>query len=95
MPQSSTEVDLERAGNVVTINGHVIFDRTGHFDYVVQMETIPEGFRPTGDNRVVSSSSNDLVLLIDADGSVRMAGDIASTYGGVQGAWVTNDLMPF
>ena len=95
MPQSSTEVDIERVGGIVTVNGHVIFDRTGKFSYSTQAETIPSGFRPTVDNCAINSVNNaTLYMLIDANGSVRMDGEIINTYGCVQGTWATDDPMP-
>ena len=93
MPYSDRYITLVRVGRIVTACAYITL--TSNFNQVSNVsvnETIPEGFRPSGDSRAVmrgtdNSGAGSFYLLV-------MLGNPNNAYAGCTGVWRTADPMP-
>lgn len=96
MPYSDRYITLVRVGRIVTACAYITL--TSNFNQVGNTsvnETIPEGFRPSGDSRAVmrgtdNSGATSFYLYGTADGKMVLNGTgYTSRFVGISGCWIT------
>lgn len=96
MPYSDRYITLVRVGRIVTACAYITL--TSNFNQVGNVsvnETIPEGFRPSGDSRAVmrgtdNSGATSFYLYGTADGKMVLNGTgYTSRFVGISGCWIT------
>lgn len=97
MPYSDRYITLVRVGRIVTACAYITL--TSNFNQVGNVsvtETIPEGFRPSGDSRAVmrgtdNSGAISFYLYGTADGKMVLNGTgYTSRFVGISGCWITD-----
>lgn len=96
MPYSDRHITLVRVGRIVTACAYITltsnFTQTGN---VSVNETIPEGFRPSGDSRAVmrgadNSGATSFYLYGTPGGKMVLNGTgYTSRFVGISGCWIT------
>ena len=99
MPYSDRYITLVRVGRIVTACAYITltsnFNQTGNTSV---NETIPKGFRPSGDSRAVmrgtdNSGAASFYLYGTADGKMVLNGTgYTSRFVGISGCWITAQL---
>lgn len=96
MPYSDRYITLVRVGRIVTACAYITL--TSNFNQVGNVsvnETIPEGFRPSGDSRAImrgtdNSGATSFYLYGTADGKMVLNGTgYTSRFVGISGCWIT------
>lgn len=96
MPYSDRYITLVRVGRIVTACAYITL--TSNFNQVGNVsvnETIPEGFRPSGDSRAVmrgtdNSGATSFYLYGTAGGKMVLNGTgYTSRFAGISGCWIT------
>ena len=96
MPYSDRYITLVRVGRIVTACAYITL--TSNFNQVGNTsvnETIPKGFRPSGDSRAVmrgtdNSGATSFYLYGTADGKMVLNGTgYTSRFAGISGCWIT------
>lgn len=96
MPYSDRHITLVRVGRIVTACAYITL--TSNFTQVSNVsvnETIPKGFRPSGDSRAVmrgtdNSGATSFYLYGTADGKMVLNGTgSTSRFVGISGCWIT------
>ena len=96
MPYSDRHITLVRVGRIVTACAYITL--TSNFNQVGNVsvnETIPEGFRPSGDSRAImrgtdNSGATSFYLYGTADGKMVLNGTgYTSRFVGISGWWIT------
>lgn len=96
MPYSDRYITLVRVGRIVTACAYITL--TSNFNQVGNTsvnETIPKGFRPSGDSRAVmrgtdNSGATSFYLYGTADGKMVLNGTgYTSRFVGISGCWIT------
>ena len=99
MPYSDRYITLVRVGRIVTACAYITL--TSNFNQVGNVsvnETIPEGFRPSGDSRAVmrgtdNSGATSFYLYGTADGKMVLNGTgYTSRFVGISGCWITRSI---
>lgn len=96
MPYSDRYITLVRVGRIVTACAYITltsnFNQTGNTSV---NETIPKGFRPSGDSRAVmrgtdNSGAISFYLYGTADGKMVLNGTgYTGRFVGISGCWIT------
>ena len=96
MPYSERYITLVRVGRIVTACAYITL--TSNFNQVGNVsvnETIPEGFRPSGDSRAVmrgtdNSGAASFYLYGTPEGKMVLNGTgYTSRFVGISGCWIT------
>lgn len=96
MPYSDRHITLVRVGRIVTACAYITL--TSNFNQVGNVsvnETIPEGFRPSGDSRAImrgtdNSGATSFYLHGTANGKMVLNGTgSTSRFVGISGCWIT------
>lgn len=96
MPYSDRYITLVRVGRIVTACAYITL--TSNFTQVSNVsvnETIPKGFRPSGDSRAImrgadNSGATSFYLYGTADGKMVLHGTgYTSRFVGISGCWIT------
>lgn len=96
MPYSDRYITLVRVGRIVTACAYITL--TSNFNQAGNAfvnETIPKGFRPSGDSRAVmrgtdNSGATSFYLYGTADGKMVLNGTgYTSRFVGISGCWIT------
>lgn len=85
-------VYIYKWGQVVIVNGYVLFDGAhSNFD-TVAFETIPAGYRPYMQSGfiLVGGSSSTIAFECRSTGEIRMRGDTVAAISFVHGSWLTS-----
>ena len=99
MPYSDRYITLVRVGRIVTACAYITL--TSNFNQVSNVsvnETIPEGFRPSGDSRAImrgtdNSGATSFYLYGTADGKMVLNGTgYTSRFVGISGCWITRSI---
>ena len=96
MPYSDRHITLVRVGRIVTAYAYITL--TSNFNKVGNTpvnETIPEGFRPSGDSRAIIRGTDNggdasFYLYGDANGRMVLNGTgYTGRFVGISGCWIT------
>ena len=83
MPYSDRYITLVRVGRIVTACAYITL--TSNFNQTSNVsvnETIPKGFRPSGDSRAVMRGTADGKMVLNGTG-------YTSRFVGISGCWIT------
>lgn len=96
MPYSNGDITLVRVGRIVTACAYITL--TSNFTQVGNLsvnETIPDGFRPSGDSRALirgtdNSGGTSFYLFGTSNGKMVLNGTgYTSRFVGISGCWIT------